>query len=125
MRLFAYREVRLRVMRTGEYAARDVTCKRCGLRLGWMYEMAMDSRQRAKEAQTVLECAQFREEAAPEWDVTGVSRPVPKEEVLRQAAAAEDRKRRIKQEEEEEEMRSPKRERPDGGEEGAEFDFGL
>ena len=44
-------------MLTGDHWVRDVHCKKCQLRLGWMYEFAAEDVERYKEAKTILEKA--------------------------------------------------------------------
>ena len=44
-------------MLTGDHWVRDVHCKKCQLRLGWMYEFAAEDIERYKEAKTILEKA--------------------------------------------------------------------
>jgi hypothetical protein len=39
-----------RVMLTGRHWVRDVYCKKCEEKLGWMYEFAMEEQQRYKES---------------------------------------------------------------------------
>ena len=91
-------EVQDRVMLTGKHAVRDVMCKKCNYKLGWMYEMAMEESQRYKESKVILERALVREADAPPG-LCSESRPVPREVVRRQAEA------RKKQKEEEEAQR--------------------
>ena len=50
-------EVQDRVMLTGRHMVRDVYCKNCRFKLGWMYEFATEDTQRYKEARTILEKA--------------------------------------------------------------------
>ena len=40
---------------------RDVFCKKCNDKLGWMYEFALEENQRYKEAHVILEKALIRE----------------------------------------------------------------
>ena len=44
-------------MLTGHHFVRDVYCKKCQGRLGWMYEFASEDTQKYKEARTILEKA--------------------------------------------------------------------
>uniref|UniRef100_A0A7E5A0X6 Protein yippee-like n=1 Tax=Panagrellus redivivus TaxID=6233 RepID=A0A7E5A0X6_PANRE len=44
-----------RNMMTGKHFIRDVFCKKCETKLGWMYEFAVDEEQRYKEGKTILE----------------------------------------------------------------------
>ena len=48
-------------MLTGGHWVRDVHCKKCSSKLGWMYEYATEESQRYKEARTILEKALVRE----------------------------------------------------------------
>ena len=50
-----------RIMLTGRHWVRDVSCKRCNTKLGWMYELAAEDDQRYKEAKVILEKALVRE----------------------------------------------------------------
>uniref|UniRef100_A0A914S0C1 Yippee domain-containing protein n=1 Tax=Parascaris equorum TaxID=6256 RepID=A0A914S0C1_PAREQ len=52
-----YSETQLRTMITGRHIVRDVMCKRCKAKLGWMYEYAMNEPQKYKEAKVILEKA--------------------------------------------------------------------
>lgn len=52
-----YSEVQDRIMLTGRHMVRDVSCKRCKTKLGWMYEYATDESQRYKEGRVILERA--------------------------------------------------------------------
>jgi len=48
-------------MLTGRHMVRDVYCKNCEAKLGWMYEFATNEDQRYKEGKTILERALIRE----------------------------------------------------------------
>ncbi len=50
-----------RMMLTGKHWVRDVFCKKCNIKLGWMYEYADEEEQRYKEAKVILEKALVRE----------------------------------------------------------------
>ncbi len=52
-----YSDVQDRVMLTGRHMVRDVFCKNCDSKLGWMYEFATEDSQRYKEARVILERA--------------------------------------------------------------------
>uniref|UniRef100_A0A914XEG4 Yippee domain-containing protein n=1 Tax=Plectus sambesii TaxID=2011161 RepID=A0A914XEG4_9BILA len=52
-----YSEVQDRIMLTGRHMVRDVSCKRCKTKLGWMYEFATDESQKYKEGRVILERA--------------------------------------------------------------------
>ena len=54
-------EVMDRVMLTGRHMVRDVFCKNCDAKLGWMYEFATDENQRYKEGRVILERALVQE----------------------------------------------------------------
>lgn len=41
-----YSEVQDRVMLTGRHMVRDVSCKNCSTKLGWVYEFATEENQR-------------------------------------------------------------------------------
>ncbi len=49
------------MMLTGRHFVRDVTCKKCDVKLGWMYEFAMEETQRYKEGRVILERAMINE----------------------------------------------------------------
>ena len=44
-------------MLTGRHMVRDVSCKSCDAKLGWIYEFATDETQRYKEGRVILERA--------------------------------------------------------------------
>uniref|UniRef100_A0AC35U8K2 Protein yippee-like n=1 Tax=Rhabditophanes sp. KR3021 TaxID=114890 RepID=A0AC35U8K2_9BILA len=48
-------EVELREMTSGKHYVRDVKCKKCNHKLGWMYEFAVDPKFDYKEARVILE----------------------------------------------------------------------
>ncbi|XP_055371227.1 protein yippee-like 5 [Condylostylus longicornis] len=50
-----------RVMLTGRHMVRDVMCKNCANKLGWMYEFATDDSQKYKEGRVILEHALISE----------------------------------------------------------------
>lgn len=50
-----------KVMLTGRHFVRDVTCKKCNTKLGWMYEFAVEDTQRYKEGRVILERAMINE----------------------------------------------------------------
>ncbi|XP_071442088.1 protein yippee-like 5 [Hetaerina americana] len=52
-----YSEVQDRVMLTGRHMVRDVSCKNCDAKLGWIYEFATEENQRYKEGRVILERA--------------------------------------------------------------------
>lgn len=54
-------EVHDRHMLTGRHFVRDVSCKKCGVKLGWMYEFAKPANQRFKEGKVILEQALIKE----------------------------------------------------------------
>ena len=49
------------MMLTGRHIVRDVTCKKCDAKLGWMYEFATEDQQRYKEGRVILERAMVTE----------------------------------------------------------------
>lgn len=53
----SYSEVQDRMMITGRHMVRDVFCKNCEEKLGWMYEFATEDNQRYKEGRIILERA--------------------------------------------------------------------
>ncbi|CAH0396040.1 unnamed protein product [Bemisia tabaci] len=53
----SYSEVQDRVMLTGRHMVRDVSCKTCDTKLGWIYEFATEENQRYKEGRVILERA--------------------------------------------------------------------
>lgn len=55
--LFVYSDVQAREMLTGRHMVRDVSCKYCDAKLGWMYEFATEENQRYKEGRVILERA--------------------------------------------------------------------
>ncbi|XP_052897555.1 protein yippee-like [Anopheles moucheti] len=48
-------EVQCRYMNTGYHLVREVICKKCKVKLGWMYEFAMQKPQEYKEGAVLLE----------------------------------------------------------------------
>jgi hypothetical protein len=52
-----YSETQDRMMLTGRHIVRDVTCKKCDTKLGWVYEFATEENQRYKEGKVILERA--------------------------------------------------------------------
>jgi len=57
-------------MLTGRHWVRDVSCKRCNYKLGWMYELAAEDEQTYKEGKVILEKALVREkDGLPEMEV--------------------------------------------------------
>ncbi|KAE9419994.1 hypothetical protein Angca_005708, partial [Angiostrongylus cantonensis] len=46
-----------RDMTTGKHIVRDVMCRICHRKIGWMYEFAMEDSQRYKESRVILEKA--------------------------------------------------------------------
>lgn len=53
----SFSEVQDRVMLTGRHMVRDVSCKSCDAKLGWIYEFATEETQRYKEGRVILERA--------------------------------------------------------------------
>lgn len=56
-----YSNVQDRIMLTGRHYVRDVNCKNCKAKLGWMYEFANEETQRYKEGHVILEHALISE----------------------------------------------------------------
>lgn len=54
---YVFSEVQDRVMLTGRHMVRDVNCKNCETKLGWIYEFATEENQRYKEGRVILERA--------------------------------------------------------------------
>eukprot|EP00069_Balaena_mysticetus_P019275 bmy_00478T0 len=54
-------EVQDRAMLTGCHMVRDVSCKNCNSKLGWIYEFATEDTQCYKEGRVILESALDRE----------------------------------------------------------------
>ncbi|XP_062544186.1 protein yippee [Armigeres subalbatus] len=62
-----FSSVQDRVMLTGRHMVRDVMCKNCKAKLGWMYEFATEESQKYKEGKVILEHALITEsEGFPE-----------------------------------------------------------
>ena len=49
-------------MLTGRHIVRDVACKSCSQKLGWVYEFATEENQRYKEGRVILERALVTEQ---------------------------------------------------------------
>lgn len=56
-------------MLTGRHMVRDVSCKSCNSKLGWIYEFATEDNQRYKEGRVILERALVHE-------VDGMDEPI-------------------------------------------------
>lgn len=56
-----FSEVQDRIMLTGRHMVRDVFCKYCDSKLGWIYEFAVEESQRYKEGKVILERALITE----------------------------------------------------------------
>ncbi|XP_057593733.1 protein yippee-like 5 [Hippopotamus amphibius kiboko] len=54
-------EVQDRDMLTGRHVVRDVSCRNCNSKLGWIHEFATEDSQRYKEGRVILERALVRE----------------------------------------------------------------
>lgn len=52
-----FSDVQDRVMLTGRHMVRDVFCKNCDTKVGWIYEFATEENQRYKEGRVILERA--------------------------------------------------------------------
>jgi hypothetical protein len=46
-------------MLTGRHMVRDVSCKNCEAKLGWVYEFATEENQRYKEGRVILDCSRY------------------------------------------------------------------
>merc|ERR1712061_978024 len=57
-----YSDVQVRQMLTGRHIVRDVSCKNCNVKLGWVYEYATEDNQRYKEGKVILERALVNEQ---------------------------------------------------------------
>lgn len=53
---------KLQQMITGVYFVRDLFCKKCHVKVGWVYELAFSGEQRWKEGLVVIECCRFQVE---------------------------------------------------------------
>ena len=60
--MLSYSDVQDRVMLTGRHIVRDVACKSCSQKLGWVYEFATEENQRYKEGRVILERALVTEQ---------------------------------------------------------------
>nr|CAB3267834.1 protein yippee-like 5 [Phallusia mammillata] len=68
-----YSDVQDRVMLTGRHMVRDVACKNCNTKLGWMYEYATEETQRYKEGRVILERALVIESDGLDETITPVT----------------------------------------------------
>lgn len=59
--LITYTLKKIKVMLTGRHFVRDVSCKKCAVKLGWIYEFAYEEGQRYKEGHVILERALISE----------------------------------------------------------------
>jgi len=57
----SFSDIQDRVMLTGRHMVRDISCKNCDAKLGWIYEFATEESQRYKEGRVILERALVRE----------------------------------------------------------------
>uniref|UniRef100_A0A0N4ZB22 Protein yippee-like n=1 Tax=Parastrongyloides trichosuri TaxID=131310 RepID=A0A0N4ZB22_PARTI len=57
-----YSEMKARSMITGEHFVRDVSCKVCKTKVGWMYEFAFEKNEQYKENRVILEKKLIKEE---------------------------------------------------------------
>lgn len=48
---------------------RDVYCKNCNIKLGWIYEFAVEERERYKEGKTILERELIAEEKGLDYEI--------------------------------------------------------
>ena len=58
-------------MLTGRHMVRDVSCKNCAAKLGWVYEFATEENQRYKEGRVILERALVTESESFEENFAG------------------------------------------------------
>ncbi|XP_003726247.2 protein yippee-like 5 [Strongylocentrotus purpuratus] len=65
----SFSEVQDRIMLTGRHMVRDVFCKNCDSKLGWIYEFATEESQRYKEGKVILERALITESEGMEEHV--------------------------------------------------------
>ncbi|CAD5120586.1 DgyrCDS9148 [Dimorphilus gyrociliatus] len=72
-----FSEVQDRVMLTGRHMVRDVSCKNCGAKLGWIYEFANEESQRYKEGKVILERALVTESEGFEENPPPPPKPTP------------------------------------------------
>jgi len=72
-----YSEVQDRVMLTGRHMVRDVSCKNCDTKLGWIYEFATEENQRYKEGRVILERALVTESDGIEEREPPIQPPPP------------------------------------------------
>ncbi|XP_074599231.1 protein yippee-like 5 [Brevipalpus obovatus] len=56
-----FSDVQDRQMLTGRHMVRDVSCKNCDAKLGWIYEFATEENQKYKEGKVILERALIAE----------------------------------------------------------------
>lgn len=59
-----YSHVQERDMMSGKHYVRDVYCKGCETKIGWMYEFAVSDNQRHKEGKVILEKLYIKEPKA-------------------------------------------------------------
>lgn len=52
-----FSDAQARSMTTGDHFVRDAYCKKCKLKVGWIYEFAKEESQRYKEGKVLLEKA--------------------------------------------------------------------
>ena len=73
LELLTYSKKEDRVMLTGRHIVRDVSCKLCQTKLGWIYEYATEENQRYKEGRVILERALVTEQVWTSTCYTPVS----------------------------------------------------
>ncbi|CAF0709192.1 unnamed protein product [Brachionus calyciflorus] len=56
-----FNDLQEKMMLTGRHFVRDVSCKKCLVKLGWMYEYACEEGQEYKEGHVILEKALITE----------------------------------------------------------------
>lgn len=55
--LFVFSDVHDRLLMSGRYIVRDVSCRNCDTKLGWTYEFSTEENERYKEGKIMLERA--------------------------------------------------------------------
>jgi len=79
-----YSERSERVMLTGRHWVRDVFCKNCNDKVGWMYEFALEDAQRYKEGKVILEKALVKEREGFEENPDAPSQLTQQQQQLQQ-----------------------------------------
>ena len=71
-------------MLTGRHWVRDVFCKNCNDKVGWMYEFALEDQQRYKEGKVILEKALVKEREGFEENPDAPSQLTQQQQQLQQ-----------------------------------------